>query len=94
MARSVLVLGYPYTKLHARNYKEYHSRFLAELHGKFSQMLTFQKNPNAILFAYCAKIDFNNDKHTLLGTYNPLNPFEKFMLALIGRPNRRFMLQA
>lgn len=44
------------------------------------------------MFGYCGKIDFNKDKNTLIGSYNPLHPFEKFCVGLIGRPSRRLQV--
>lgn len=47
-----------------------------------------------VLFGYCAKIDFNKDKNTLIAQYNPLHPFEKFSVGLVGRPSRRLQVCA
>lgn len=46
------------------------------------------------LFGYCAKMDFNKDKNTILASYNPLHPFEKFCVGIIGRPSRRLTVLA
>jgi hypothetical protein len=46
------------------------------------------------LFGYCAKMDFNKDKNSILASYNPLHPFEKWTVGLIGRPSRRLHVLA
>jgi hypothetical protein len=46
------------------------------------------------VFGYCAKYDFNKDKNTILAQYNPLHPFEKFSIGIVGRASRRLTLLA
>ena len=42
-----------------------------------------------VLFGYCAKMNFNKDKNTLIGNFNPLHPYDRYSVGLIGRPSRR-----
>lgn len=48
-----------------------------------------QAQQNVSFFGYCLKYDFSKDKNTLLAQYNPINPFEKLSIGLVGRPSRR-----
>ena len=46
------------------------------------------------MFGYCAKYDFNKDKNSILASYNPLHPFEKWTVGVVARPSRRLHMLA